>query len=54
VGAKKVGLGDYWSLSGPVSGGELIHQGHLVHLSVRPALVGAATGSGEGASGQCS
>ena len=54
VGAKKVGLGDYLSLTGPVSGGELIHQGHWVHLSVRPALVGAATGSGEGASGQCS
>lgn len=48
VETKKVGLGDYWSLSGPVSGGELIHQGQLVHLSVRPAPVGATTGSREG------
>ena len=44
---KKVGIGEYWSLSGPVSGGELLHQGHLVHLSVLPAPIGAATSPGE-------
>ncbi len=42
VATKRVGLGDYRSLVGTVSGGELIHEGHLVHLSVRPAPVGAA------------
>jgi len=53
VATQKVGLGDYWSLSGPVSGGELIHQGHLVHLSVRPAPVRAATSTGGGGGGRC-
>ena len=31
---RRVGLGGYWELSGDVRGGELIHAGHLVHLSV--------------------
>jgi hypothetical protein len=41
---KRVGLGLFWSLTGPVSGGELIHDGHLVHLSVRPSLVESPAG----------
>jgi hypothetical protein len=32
---KQIGLGQYWLLRGPAVGGELIHQGNLVHLSVR-------------------
>lgn len=34
--AKRVGLGRFWSFAGPVGGGELIHEGQLVHLSVQP------------------
>ena len=54
LATKRVGLGDHRSLSGSVSGGELICQGHLVHLTVRPVLVAAAVDSGEGGVGQCS
>jgi hypothetical protein len=43
VATKRVGIGDYWSLRGPVSGGELIYEGHLVHLTVRPTPVAATT-----------
>ena len=53
VVTKRIGLGDYRSLSGPVSCGELIYQGHLVHLSVRPSPVGATTSPGEGGGGRC-
>lgn len=53
VTTKKIGLGDYCSLSGPVSGGELIYRGHLVHLSVRPAPVGTATSTGVGGGDRC-
>ena len=53
VATQRIGLGDFWSLSGPVSGGELIYQGHLVHLSVRPAPVGAATSAGGGGGDRC-
>jgi hypothetical protein len=34
---KRVGVGEYCSLSGPVTGGDLIHRGRLVHLSVESA-----------------
>jgi hypothetical protein len=37
VRADGIGLGDYWELEGPVRGGELIHDGHLIHLSVTPS-----------------
>ncbi|MGD2122365.1 MAG: hypothetical protein PVJ76_11505 [Gemmatimonadota bacterium] len=30
----RVGVGSYCSLTGPVRGGDLTHQGHLVHLTV--------------------
>jgi hypothetical protein len=46
--AKRIGVGDYWLLTGPAYGGELIHQGHLVHVSVAPTAVGAAAGLAEG------
>jgi hypothetical protein len=54
VATKRVGLGDHRSLSGSVSGGELIHQGHLVHLSVRPVPEVAGANTGGGGVGQCS
>jgi hypothetical protein len=54
VATKRMGLGEYWSLGGLVSGGELIYEGHLVHLSVRPAPMGKATNPTEGGSGRCS
>ena len=54
VATKRMGLGEYWSLGGLVSGGELIYEGHLVHLSVRPAPMGKATNPTEGRSGRCS
>jgi hypothetical protein len=44
IPTKRVGLGLYWSLAGSVSGGELIHEGHLVHLSVRPVPAESPTG----------
>lgn len=31
---KRVGIGEYCALRGPVVGGDLTHRGHLVHLSV--------------------
>lgn len=33
---QRIGLGRYWLLGGPVSGGELIHDGALIHVSARP------------------
>ena len=54
VATKRVGIGTYWSLSGPVFGGELIHDGHLVHLSVRPAPVEAVVRVEERGGTQCS
>ena len=33
---KRIGAADYLKLSGPVTGGELIHQGSLIHLTARP------------------
>lgn len=36
VKTKRIGAGDYLKLTGPVTGGELVHQGTLLHLSVRP------------------
>lgn len=54
VATKRVGLGAYWSLSGPVFGGELIHDGNLVHLSVHPAPVAAVARVEEGGGTQCS
>ncbi len=45
IPTKRVGLGLFWALAGPISGGELIHEGHLVHLSVHPALVESAADS---------
>jgi hypothetical protein len=35
--AEGVGLGEYWVLGSPLEGGELIHEGHLVHLWVTRA-----------------
>ncbi len=51
---KRVGLGDYWSLSGRVSGGELIYEGRLIHLWAHPAPGGATANPTEGGGGQCS
>jgi hypothetical protein len=48
---RKAGIGDYWTLTGPVSGGELIYEGHLVHLSVRPVQVAAAASTNQEGSG---
>ena len=53
VATKRVGAGDYWSLSGPIFGGDLIYQGHLVHLSVHPAPVGMAERRQSEGAGQC-
>lgn len=39
VETQRIGAGDYLKLKGPVIGGELVHQGTLIHLSVRPAPV---------------
>jgi hypothetical protein len=36
IQTESIGLGDFWILKGPVQGGELIYDGHLVHLSVIP------------------
>ncbi|MBT8398547.1 MAG: hypothetical protein KJN92_16345 [Gemmatimonadetes bacterium] len=36
---KRIGVGEYCTLAGPVSGGDLTHQGHLVHLSVESSSV---------------
>lgn len=52
--AERVGIGEYWSLHGPVSGGELLHQGHLVHLSVQPVPIGSAVRPREEGDLQCS
>jgi len=53
VATNRVGIGDYWSLSGPISGGDLVYQGHLIHLSVRPAPVGVATSRKSEGGGRC-
>jgi hypothetical protein len=37
VKTQRIGAADYLELCGPVTGGELIHQGNLIHLTVRPA-----------------
>lgn len=37
VETKRIGAADYLKLKGPVIGGELVRQGTLIHLSVRPA-----------------
>jgi len=34
---KRMGIGEYCTLTGPVAGGDLTYQGHLVHLSVESA-----------------
>ena len=34
---QRIGLGRYWRLDGSVSGGELIHDRALIHVSARPA-----------------
>jgi hypothetical protein len=34
---KRIGVGEYCSLTGPVAGGDLTYQGHLVHLTVESA-----------------
>jgi hypothetical protein len=44
---QRIGLGRYWLLDGPVSGGELIHQGVLIHVSARPAPFPAIGATGE-------
>jgi len=54
VATKRIGLGDYLSLSGRMSGGELVHEGHLLHLSARPAPVGVVVDSTEGGGSKCS
>jgi hypothetical protein len=36
---KRVGAGDFLKLKGPMTGGELVHEGTLIHLSARPAPV---------------
>ncbi|MGD2122366.1 MAG: hypothetical protein PVJ76_11510 [Gemmatimonadota bacterium] len=41
VAAPSVGHGEYSTLKGPITGGELRHNGHLVHLSVFPTGVEA-------------
>jgi len=43
VAGKRVGVGEYRLLRGPVTGAELLHQGHLVHLSVHPTKVKAVS-----------
>ena len=35
--AKRIGMGEYWTLEGELSGGELLYHGRLVHLSASPA-----------------
>jgi hypothetical protein len=37
IPAKRVGVGEYCSLAGPITGGDLTHKGHLVHLTVKSA-----------------
>ena len=49
VRADGIGLGDYWMLDGPVQGGELIHEGQLIHLSAIPSR-GTAPDAGPTAS----
>jgi len=46
VEMERVGLGRYWAFEGKVEGGELIHEGALVHLSVRPADARAGWSTG--------
>ncbi len=49
VPAKKIGVGEYCTLTGPVAGGDLTYQGHLVHLSLRsPSVPSAWEVTGEG------
>ena len=47
VETKRIGAGDYLKLTGPVTGGELVHQGTLLHLSVRPEPVQHWAASGK-------
>lgn len=47
VETKRIGAGDYLKLKGPVTGGELLHQGTLIHLTVRPAPVQLWAASGK-------
>lgn len=41
--AKPMGKGEFWHLSGSVVGGELLDQGHLIHLSAGLASVGVSS-----------
>ena len=41
VAAPNAGYGEYSTLEGAITGGELRHNGHLVHLSVFPTGVAA-------------
>ena len=43
---KRMGRGEFWELSGSVVGGELLDQGHLIHLSAGLAPVGANSSTG--------
>ena len=54
VATKRVGLGTHRLLTGPVSGAELTYEGHLVHLSARPAPAWESARSPEEGSRQCS
>jgi hypothetical protein len=54
VPLKRVGVGEYCSLRGPISGGDLTYRGNLVHLSVSSASAEVATESSEGRGAQCS
>jgi hypothetical protein len=47
-----VGMGDYRVLRGTVLGGELVNDGHLVHLSAFPTLPDRQAGSGPSQTGQ--
>ena len=51
---KRVGIGESFSLSGPVSGGDLTYQGHLVHLSIHSvAGSGLAPEAAKEGGGRC-
>ncbi len=44
--SESVGSGEYRILDGPVLGGELVENGHLVHLSAFPSLDGSVQSGG--------
>lgn len=43
---KKMGKGEFWNLNGSVVGGELLDQGHLIHLSAGLASARVTSGAG--------